>query len=281
MIALTGLVLDLPDVEYHARPELSSTGARRILDSPARFHWEQTHRVESVAFDIGHAVHAKVLGVGSTTVPYPAEHVTPSGNVSTKAATVAWQAEQRAAGLVPVAPADAARVDAMAEAVLAHRLARAILEGADREVSAFATDPDTGVQVRARLDVLRDDLAADLKMTSGSASAIGFGREAAKHGYPIQQAWYLDTLRWATGADDVPFRFIVVEKAAPHLVAVHAMPDEVQIAARDLAARARQTYAECAATDRWPGYGDDLLTTQLPAWWWGALDDDLEDMVVI
>jgi hypothetical protein len=274
------LVYEMPEAEYHARPELSSTGARRILDSPARFKWEQDHRVETVAFDIGHAVHAKILGVGSPTIAYPDEHLTPSGNPSAKAATVAWLDEQRSAGLVPIAAADQARVDAMAEAVLANRLARAILEGAHREVSAFATDPDTGVNVRARFDILRDDIAADVK-TAQNASPIGFGREAAKHGYPIQQAWYLDTLRWATGASDVPFRFIVVEKKPPHLVAVHHLPYEVEIAARDLAARARHTYAECVTARAWPGYGDDLLTTQIPTWWWGPIDDDLDDMVVI
>lgn len=274
---LAGLVHDMPDAEYHARPELSSTGARRILDSPARFQWEQTHRVSSVAFDVGHAVHAKVLGVGARTVTYPAEHLTASGNPSTKAATVAWQDEQRAAGLVPIGRADDARVDAMAEAVLAHRLARAILEGSEREVSAFAVDPDTGVPVRARFDILRDDVAADLKTTSGSASPGGFGRDAAKYGYPIQEAWYLDALLWSTGLD-VPFRFVVVEKAAPHLVAVHELDVGVRITAREYAAKARSIYAECVATDQWPGYGDDLLTPYIPAWWFAAADDDLEGM---
>lgn len=272
---MSAVIRDMPEEEYHARPELSSTGARRILESPARFRWEQQHRAGRIAFDVGHAVHGKVLGVGSQVVAYPDEHLTPSGNVSTKAATVEWAAEQRAAGLVPIARADAERIEAMAEAVLAHKTARAILEGSEREVSAFAADPETGVKVRARLDILRDDMAADLK-TAQSASAVGFGREAARHGYPIQQEHYLDTLEWATGGDRLPFRFVVVEKHAPYLVAVHAMPDEVTIAARDLAARARLTYAECLATDEWPGYGDDTLTTQVPAWWWASVDDDIE-----
>lgn len=276
----TGLVLDMPDVEYHARPELSSTGARRILDSPARFKWEQTHRIESRAFDVGHAVHAKVLGVGLTAVAYPDEHLTPSGNPSTKAATVAWENEQRANGRVPVARADMARVNDMAEAVLAHAGARAIFEQPGRpEVSAFATDPNTGVNVRARADRLNTDRLIDLKTTAGSASTTGFGRDAAKHGYPIQEAHYADTFEWVTG-QRLPMVFVVVEKRAPYLVAVHQLDDVTRITARDLAARARAIYAECTATDTWPAYGDDILTTQMPAWWFDLADDDTEDMVI-
>lgn len=274
------IVHGMSDIEYHARPELSSTGARRILESPARFRWEQTHRVESIAFDIGHAVHAKVLGAGMGSIAIPDEHLTPSGNVSTKAATVAWLAEQRAAGLVPIGPSDARLINGMAEAVLAHAGARRILEQPDArtEVSAFATDPETGVECRARFDLLAMT-AADLKTTTGSASEIGFGRDAAKHGYPIQEAHYLDVIEWITG-ERPPLVFIVVEKKAPYLVAVHQLDDVTRLVARDLAARARATYAECIATDTWPGYGDDTLTTQMPAWWLYQADEDQEDMVV-
>lgn len=277
---LDGLVHGMTDVEYHARPELSSTDVRRILDSPARFRWDREHRRESVAFDVGHAVHAKVLGTGPTVIPCPDEHLTPSGNVSTKAATVAWLAEQRAAGLVPIGPADAARIDAMVEAVLAHKGARRILEQPDArpEVSAFATDPDTGVACRARFDLLATT-AADVKATAGTASPAGFGRDAAKYGYPVQEAHYLDVHEWATG-ERPPLVFIVVEKAPPHLVAVHQLDDVTRLIARDLAARARATYAECTATDTWPGYGDDTLTPQIPGWWIYQADDDQEDMVI-
>lgn len=275
-----GFVEAMSDAEYHARSELSSTGVRRILDSPARFHWEQTHRVESVAFDVGHAVHAKVLGAGPLVVSVPDEHLTPSGAISTKAATAAWLAEQRAVGLVPIGPADAARIDGMVEAVLAHAGARRILEQPDMfaEVSAFAADPETGVECRARLDLFAATVA-DLKTTSGSASEAGFGRDAAKHGYPIQEAHYLDVIEWITG-ERPPMVFVVVEKAPPHLVAVHQFDDVTRLIARDLAAKARATYAACLATDTWPGYGDDTLTTQLPGWWLYQADEDQEDMAI-
>lgn len=275
MTDLNGLVFDMPEAEYHARPELSSTQARALLDSPARYRYDLEHRRESVAYDVGHAVHARILGVGSPVIEYPEEHLTPSGNPSTKAATVAWLEEQRAAGLVPITPAHMLTVDAMAEAALAHPEARRLLEAdGHSEVSVFAADPETGVRCRARIDRLSAEFAIDVKTVAGSASRIEFGREAARYGYPVQAAWYLDALSWA-GEPEREFRFIAIEKAAPHLVAVHALDDVTMLTARQMAAKARETYAECAATNTWPAYGDDVLTTYIPAWWYGD-DDEVE-----
>lgn len=275
-----GVIVGMSDAEYHADPvpggSLSSTGARRILDSPARFDWERTHRVESRAFDVGHAVHMKILGVGPQIVAYPDEHLTPSGNPSTRAATKAWEDGQRAEGFAPIAPSDLARVNAMVEAVLAHTGARSVLEQpGDSEVSAFAPDPETGVWCRARFDRLGPHIAADVKTTAGSASSAGFGRDAAKYGYPIQEAHYLDTLLWATG-EQPPMTFVCVEKARPHLVAVHQFDEVTRLTARDLAAKARRIYAECMATGEWPGYPDEVMTTHIPAWWINQADDDME-----
>lgn len=278
-----GIYPGYPEAEYHARPELSSTQARQILDSPARFHYNRQRTITSPAFDLGTAVHTKVLGVGAKPIAYPPEHLTASGNPSTKAATIEWAEQQRAAGNVPVAPADMHRVNAMAEAVLAHPKARAILEqDGQREASVFATDPETGVACRARFDFLPigGGIASDLKTTAGSASPAGFGSSAAKYGYPVQEAHYTDTHRWVTGGEPVRLAFIVVEKAPPHLVAVHEFDEAVRMAARELAAKARHIYAECQATDEWPGHGDELLTPEMPAWWWHQIDDD-DDMEVV
>lgn len=273
------IVLDMDEATYHSRPELSSTGVRRLLDSPARFQWDMTHRTESVAFDVGHATHSRILGVGSPVVDIPDEHLTPSGNVSTKAAAKEWLAEQRAAGLVPIGAADRALIDGMAEAVLAHPAARDLLERpGNPEVSAFATDPETGVDLRARFDRLADDVAIDVKTTAGSAGPLGFAREAARHGYPIQEAHYADTLELIAG-ERLPMAFVVVEKRRPHLVAVHYFDDITRLTARELAAKARAIYAECTAADTWPGYSADPYTTQVPGWWLDQADEQ-EELVI-
>lgn len=281
-------VYDMPADIYHRDPvpvgSLSSTGARRILTNPARFRWERDKPTPpTLAMQVGTAVHTKVLGVGDPVVTYPDEHLTPSGAVSTKAATTAWADEQRSSGRILLSRTDFALVNAMAEAVLAHRPARELLElpGAS-EASVFATDPKTGVTCRARFDRLildgADPLGIDLKTTAGTASAAGFGRDAAKYGYPVQEAHYVDTLQWVT-SQRLPMKFVVIEKAAPHFVAVHEFDELTRLAAVDLAAKARAIYAECTATDQWPAYGDETLTTEMPAWWWNHVEGD-QDVVI-
>ena len=91
MSTYQGIVHNVPEADYHSHPALSSTQARQILDSPAKYDYAKTHpQPHKDAFDLGTAVHTKVLGTGYTVATYPPEHLTPSGAASTKAATVAW-----------------------------------------------------------------------------------------------------------------------------------------------------------------------------------------------
>ena len=255
MTALQGIVHDLDENEYHAHPALSSTQARQILDSPARFNYNRTHpQPHKDAFDLGTAVHTKVLGVGAHVITYPDEHLTPSGAVSTKAATVAWAEEQRANGFVVIGTAQAAQVDGMAEAVLAHPTARALLEqpGALSEASVFTTDTEWDVPIRARFDLLAP-ITVDLKTTAKEASPSGFAKSVANFGYDVQQGHYLDAHELATGGRP-NMVFVVVETTAPHLVGVHQLDRDFADMGQVKARYARQRFAECTASGVWPGY---------------------------
>jgi hypothetical protein len=59
-----GLIHGMSDAVYHGGPELSSSAMKTLLDSPARYQHERANRVEKSAYDLGHAVHAKILGAG-------------------------------------------------------------------------------------------------------------------------------------------------------------------------------------------------------------------------
>ena len=264
---------DMPEAEYHSRTELSSTGARRLLDSPARFkYWSEHPEPPKAAFDLGTAAHSKILGVGAGTIVYPDEHLTPSGAVSSKAATVAWAAEQRAAGLVPIGRVEAERVDAMAEAVLADPAARAVLEAIPgREVSIIA-DVE-GVPTRARFDMYGDGMGGDLK-TARDASPGGFNRGGmAGHGYFIQEQWYRDAHQAETGRDLESFRFVVVESAPPHLVGVYDVDWTYRDAAQKKTREARDVWKRCMESGEWPGYG---ARTLLAPTWIVIEDEDME-----
>lgn len=254
---------DMSDADYHRRTELSSTGARRILDSPARFrYWEDHPQPGKAAFDLGSAAHTKILGVGANTIEYPAEHLTPSGNASTKKETVLWEQDQRTAGLIPISAGDARKVDAMAEAVLADRDARQVLESISGREVTIIQEID-GVPVRARFDLYDGVDAGDLKSTR-DASPRGFNRAIGSYGYHVQRRWYDDAHHAETGRYLRSFKFVVVESAAPHLVGVYDLDMMWEEVAAGMTHKARTLYRQCVETGEWPGYGAATLTA--PTW---------------
>ncbi len=267
------ILYDYPEAEYHSRPELSSTGARRLLDSPARFrYWEDHPQPAKAAFDLGSAAHTKILGVGANTVEYPAEHLTASGNASTKVATVAWEQEQRAAGLIPISSSDARKVDAMAEAVLADADARRVLEAIGGREVTIVTELE-GVPVRARFDMYDDINGGDLK-TTRDASPRGFNRSVGSFGYHIQSAWYEAAHKAETGRALESFSFIVVESAAPHLVGCYDLDVMWREVAAEQTQKALALYRQCIESGIWPGYGSRTLTA--PTWAVFDADEEVE-----
>lgn len=254
----------LPDVDYFDDPALSQSGAKLLLKAPALYKWRLDNpRPDTDAFDLGHAAHAKVLGVGA-----PVAVIDATDKRGKKWSEPADEA--RAEGKVPLLRKDADAVDAMAESVLAHPLARAILESEGRaEQSLFWTDEETGIDCRGRIDWLTtttdgQPFLADLK-TTVSAAPDDFGRSVHTYGYGLQDRWYTTGLRAATGQDPA-FAFICVEKDPPHLVTVGAIDDT----ARDIGERqmrdALDLYRRCVDTDEWPAYGTEFITYPSPRW---------------
>lgn len=273
-----GLHLDIPDDDYRLLPGLSSTGIKNMLKSPAHYQWYRTHRVEKAAYDVGHAAHAKILGVGLGVIAYPDEHLTASGNVSTKAATIAWAAEQRAQGLAPITPQQVSEVDAMAEAVARHPIAGKLIGSGTGhpEVSLIWDDPQTGIRCKGRIDWLRDEpVAVDLK-TARTADPTRFGRTAADYGYAEQAIHYLNGLTATRGDDDARFYQVLVETDAPHFVSVVELDETFRMLAAERVRRAIDTYAECQASGEWPAYPATIHPVAAPAWYGDDAEEEVE-----
>ncbi|WIE65922.1 PD-(D/E)XK nuclease-like domain-containing protein [Curtobacterium sp. MCLR17_036] len=270
---MTGRIdLDLPEAAYHAHPALSSTQARKLLDSPARYQWDRDHpQAPKKEFDLGTAVHSKVLGVGAPTVAIPDELLASNGAASTRAVKE-WIEQQRAAGNTPVKQSVAEQVRAMTESVLAHPIARALFEQpGNAEASVFATDPDTSVDMRARFDYLPDftaehPVAVDLKTTAKSAAPDAFSRVVADHGYYVQQEWYLHAWGLATGDFTAQMEFVVVETEPPYLVNAYPLASEFAEIGQAKVRQALAIYAACDAAGEFPGYPINPDPLQPPTW---------------
>ena len=132
----------------------------------------------------------------------------------------------------------------------------------------FATDPDTGVALRGRLDWHGPRLV-DLKTTAGDASESEFAIHAFRFGYDTQQAHYEHTYNLITG-ETRPYLFAVVEAHPPYLTAVHILGADELLMARRRAREARERYARAIETGEWPGYktrsGGPIGILQAPVW---------------
>lgn len=266
------IVHDLPDADYHARTDcLSSTGARKLLppSTPAHFkHWRDNPQPYKAAFDLGHIVHAMVLGKGAQfAVLDPAVHgLTTKGQpTDSYASTAMWKenvAAVRAEGKVPIELAGHQAAVDMTEAV--RRQVPDLFVTGEAEVSIFADDPVTGVPMRARFDWLDGEDAYDLK-TSISAEPVDFERAAVKFKYHVQEAFYRHVAESA-GLHIATFQFVAVEKSGPNPVTVHEWDDFSRAEAKTLVRQAIDLYARCTELDEWPAYNPGPHVMSLPAW---------------
>lgn len=259
--ARDGLVLGMDDAEYHGGPELSHTAMKWLLRSPKHYKAKAGKPFVKPEFDFGHAVHAKVLGTGLTAVAIPEELLDSRGYASTKAAKEFCETA-RANGEVPLKADVVKRVNDAAEAVLANSKARRLLarEG-EPEVSLFATDPESGIRLRIRVDWLTamkngHPLPVDLKSTT-DVRRHKIRRSVEDYGYDLQQATYRHVLNLITGQPIPPMQFVFVEADPPHEVRVVQLAHEDWIAGGDIKMRrAIETFARCTAAGVWPGDDD-------------------------
>lgn len=265
-------VYDMDEVVYFSDPvpagSLSASGAKLLLppSCPALFrHAADNPPKTKRAFDLGHAAHKHVLGVGAELVAVQADNW-----LTKKAKETA--AEARAEGKIPLLAREVAQVEAMAAAIRRNPLAAALLNP-DRgkpEQSIFWRDETADIWCRARLDWLPTSgngrlIVADYK-TAVSAEPGHLRRAMFNFGYHIQHFWYLDAIRTLGLADDPAFVFIVQEKTPPYLVTVVQFDTESERLGEMRSRLARSIFADCVESQFWPGYSTEIEQVSPPVW---------------
>ena len=235
---------------------LSPSGAKDILKAPAIYlERRRTHETPSRAMQLGTCTHALILE-GKVTYLVCADGRTKQGKED--------KTRCEAEGLIAVSQKEADQIEGMAKSVLEHDLAASILADGKPEQAIIWPDERTGIVCRGFIDWLHPKVIADLKSTV-DASPVGFGKQAANLSYDIQSWMYREAIRQLLGLD-LPFLHIAVESHRPYLVAVHQLPPEADERGERLARRALDLYAQCVATDEWPGYPEQIIDTTWPRW---------------
>jgi PDDEXK-like domain of unknown function (DUF3799) len=280
------VVRGLPHDEYLRSPALSASGAKLLVQpgGPAKFRHARDHgQPPKRAYDVGHAVHAEVLGVdpGCDVVmcsptkrngepdgdPFPAlDYKTRSAQEHRDAI--------RAAGRVPVLASDLDLARDMAAALRQHPVASRLLhpDTGDPEVSLFWHDADRGVDRRGRVDWLRRAdpsgrlILVDYK-TTAAADPRSLQSAVVRYGYHQQAAWYRDLVLGLGLATSAPFLFVFQETTAPYLVHLVELDELLLQMGAERNDVALSLFAQCTADDTWPGYNDGGITTLTPPTW--------------
>ena len=248
----------MPNAEYHESEALSASGAKTIaMKSLAHFKYgEQKH---SPAFDLGTSVHTLVLE------PHMKKNVWCGPAARRGKEWTQLKEDAEAQGAVLLTESDYEQASKMADAVLSNAAAAEYLSGdLVVEASMFAHDSIYNVDLRARPDGWRKDIAAvvDIKTTI-DPSPEGFARQVANFGYHIQDAFYRRVLT-LNGIEIDRFIFIAVGKEAPYAVGVYELDWRTLDEGKAAVKYALEQYAEAQKSGIW-GYGyGELQTLQIP-----------------
>jgi hypothetical protein len=264
------IIHNMPDAEYRAAQAIAGSDAKQILHPKTPAHYAahmggELKREQTRSMLIGTLCHLAVLE------PHKLDGAFTEKPEGLDYRTKEGKEFKAAAGSKPILDAAEVRaVRGIRDSIAAHAGACDLLRETDSEVSMFATDPETGLRIKGRLDALRvlNDMEAhivDVKTTSAGADAHNFARQAASLNYHFSAAWYL-RLCELNGLPPTRFYWLAVETAPPYAVALYEVhPDALELG-RDMMREALDLIADCEAAGEWPAYGDGVATLNLPPW---------------
>lgn len=266
--------------DYDRRGETNFSGLKVLgLKSPAHYHASLLAPVQedSDARQRGRAVHTAVLEPARFRSSYVVWDDGPRNPKSKK--WIDFQLEHGGKEIITAGMNDVAL--AMAKAAQAIPAARPYLMGGKSEATllwqfvreALGTVPGYTIECRSRLDFIADCGAlVDLK-TTRDASPGGFGREVGRYAYHVQAAFYRRAYYACTGKL-LPYKFVAIEAAFPHVGAVYDVTDEAFELGEATYTQWMDTLHACLRDNRWPGYGEGEMALELPRY---LLPDDDEN----
>jgi len=272
----SGIIRDMPAHEYHAGPEVSSSHLRRVAKygAAAADVMRRQQQDTSPAMRLGTLVHTLVLEperLGEEIAVWP-DAVT-----STRTKAYRDWIASLPAHVLAVSPDEMQRAEAIRDAVLAHDSIASLLSWSEREVSIFWTDAETGIALRARLDIWDDvgGTAADLKTTSETRELEAWHGLVSDRSHPalahVQAALYVDAATLAGLRPRDAYSWAVVSTVPPHTTWRFDVNHEVLAAGRRVyrsALRDWAAYLDAGGAGAYRPGG--IITPELPGWAAGA-----------
>ena len=270
---MTHIDYEMPDYMYHDKEihlHISSSDVKTVL-SKSLLHWVGQERKETIAFDIGKAVHALILEPEKDLVVRGPEDRRGSKWKEAKA-----KAEK--AGKVILTEKDYDMCMAMATNAFMHcdLLKETVYSPSFvAEASIFTKCQETGVDIKIRPDGLivpqkktDEPYIIDVKTTT-DASPEGFQREIHRLNYDVQIAFYLHGMAQA-GLPCRTMYLIAVEKTAPYVTTVHELSEFHLAHAHKRMLATLKKIGDAVRTKEFTTDWPDVNIVHLPAW----MDDE-------
>lgn len=266
-----GVYYDEPEETYFKRePFVASNSVLKMIESNVPAYYEawlkdELNKVESPAFDLGKALHMRVLEPAKFETTYiDMDRFGDMRSSTRRAERDAFIAANP--GVVAIKQRELDAVAKMYESMMRRPLVEAILSLGKREVVLRWVDPETGLVCKSRVDFYdeRYAFALDLKSVI-SASKWQFGKSMFDYSYHTQHCMYSDGCR----ANELPLRgfvFLLCEKTPPYLSALR----KIEAAGEERGfQQLRQRLAKLKAikdSGRFAGYPDEIEDQHLPGY---------------
>ncbi len=200
---------------YHSGIGISSSRIKKALVSHAAYHYHG--HTDSAALAFGRAFHAALLEPEL----YQSNWVLIDGHPNSNAYK-ANKSHHEANGREVISADDMITIAHMKAAVKNHPEI-VNLPRFDSEIMAIARDPETGLLVKCKSDLIGHAIV-DFKTTSGSLS--DFIYDVSKWDYHVSAAFYQDVVHLVTG-ERVPFIIVPVTKKEPYECEFYTMSDDL------------------------------------------------------
>lgn len=241
--------------EYREAEGISRSELFKISRSPMHFKCALENPEDSPSLAFGRALHKYVLEKEDFRNDFI---ILPEINRRTKAGKEEYERYQIEAFNSEkelVSRNDMTVITAMREAVMAHPMAKALLDG-EHEKDFFWTDTETGEKCKCRPDCLTEynggKYIVDYKSTD-SCEDGHFERSCRKYGYKFQAGMYTEGVFQNT-LEQYGFVFVAQEKNQPYAVRVYFCTPEFVAQGYDQFRELIGIYHDCKETGNWYGY---------------------------
>lgn len=267
-----GIYLNLSNDEYHGDKESISRSRLMDMKKSARNYWakhinpERPPRESKAAWDFGTAFHTLILephlfNEQFFVLPQKVLLKDVGRTLYDEYKAIEAQAERTSKKVLSLE--DYQDLQRMRDSLFNNERARSLIEGGIYESSYFWRDEASGLILKARPDILHDNMYIDLK-TIGDASPQNYQREMAAYAYHNQAAMVRDGVFKVTGRQLQACINLCVEVSYPYSVGIYIIDEEAIKHGQNENNKLLLDLSACLRDNSWPDH--EIETIGLPRW---------------